>query len=124
CDAIRKTQHVEKKRGGRFPASPSGALSGLRRFVRTRRTQFDPPLFSSLGQRKYRHDRAAIGFRTKLDAAFNLGKQSMVSAHADIKGGMPGGAALTRDDVAGNHMLAAERLDPKALALGITSVSR
>jgi hypothetical protein len=48
----------------------------------------------------------------------------MVSAHADIKAGMPGGAALTRDDAARNHMFATERLDAKALALGITSVSR
>jgi hypothetical protein len=48
----------------------------------------------------------------------------MVSAHADIKAGMPGGAALARDNVTGNHVLAAERLDAKALALGIASVSR
>jgi hypothetical protein len=47
---------------------------------------------------------------------FDLGKESMVSAHADIKAGMPGGAALTRDDVAGNHVLASERLDPEPLA--------
>ena len=34
---------------------------------------------------------------------FDLGKESMVGAHADIKAGMPGGAALTRDNVAGNY---------------------
>src|SRR5262245_50495351 len=112
------------KWGGRFPASPFGALFGLRRFVRTRRTQFDPPLFGSLGHRKYRYDRAAIGFCAELDTAFNLGKESMVSAHADIKAGMPGGAALTRDNVAGNDVLAAERLDPEPLARRITSVTR
>ena len=53
----------------------------------------------------------------KLDMAFDLGKESMVGTHADIKAGMPGGAALTRDDVAGNHALAAKGLDAKALAL-------
>jgi hypothetical protein len=40
----------------------------------------------------------------------------MVGAHADIKAGMPGGAALTRDNVAGNHMFATKGLDSKALA--------
>ena len=52
------------------------------------------------------------GTRRDLD----LGEQGMVRAHADIKAGMPGGAALTRNDVAGNHELAAERLDAEALA--------
>jgi hypothetical protein len=37
---------------------------------------------------------------------------------------MPGGAALTGDDVTGNHVFAAERLDPKALASRIASVPR
>ena len=55
---------------------------------------------------------------------FDLGEQRMVGAHADIKAGMPRGAALTRDDVAGNHMLATKGFDAKALALGITSVPR
>src|SRR5205085_5344173 len=113
------------KRGGRFPASPSGAS------LRTPPVRQDPAdsnlihrLFGRLGHRKYRHDGAAIGFGAELDTAFNLGKESMVGAHADIKAGMPGGAALTRDDVAGNHVLAAERLDPEPLARRITSVSR
>src|SRR5262249_31047978 len=121
---LSKRKKSKTKRGGRFPASPSGALIGLRRFVRTRRTRFDPPLFSSLGHRKYGYDRAAIGFGTKLDAAFDLGEESMVSAHADIKAGVPGRAALTRDDVAGNDMLTTERLDSEPLARRITSVSR
>ena len=46
----------------------------------------------------------------------DLGEESMVGAHADIKAGVPGGAALTRDDVAGNHVFAAIRLDAKAFA--------
>ena len=44
---------------------------------------------------------------------FDLGEESMVGAHADIKAGMPGGAALTRDNVAGNHALAAIGLDAR-----------
>jgi hypothetical protein len=55
---------------------------------------------------------------------FDFRKESVVGAHADIKAGMPGCAALTRDDVAGNHVFAAKDLDPKAFALGITSIAR
>ena len=78
----------------------------------------------SFRHREYRYEGAAACFCTKLDFAFDLGEQGMVGAHADIKAGMPGGAALTRDDVAGDHMLAALNLDAKALALGITPVTR
>src|SRR5260370_5832711 len=74
--------------------------------------------------RNNRNEGAAVGFCTKLDMAFDLGEQSMVGAHADIKAGMPSGAALTRNDVAGNHVLAAIGLDSEALACGISSVSR
>src|SRR5579885_2357906 len=88
-------------------------------------SKLDPPLFGrSLRDREHRYECAAIGFGLKLHVTFNLGEQGMVSAHADIKAGVPGGAALTRDDVARDHALAAENLDAKALALGITSVSR
>src|SRR5271165_1982046 len=78
----------------------------------------------SLRHRKYRYERAAIGFSLELHMTLDLGEQGMVSAHADIKAGMPGGAALTRNDVAGNHALAAIGLDSKALARRITPVSR
>src|SRR3954468_3774523 len=73
-------------------------------------------LFGRFRHRNYRYESAAIGFCTELDMTFDLGKESMVGAHADIKAGMPGGAALTRDDVAGNHVLTAIGLDAQALA--------
>src|ERR1700736_6801573 len=89
----------------------------LRRFNRTRRTHFVNRLLGrGFRHRNNRYESAAIGFCTKLDMAFDLGEQSMVGAHADIKAGMPGGAALTRDNVAGNHVLAAIGLDSEALA--------
>src|SRR4051794_37111306 len=74
--------------------------------------------------REYRYEGAAAGFCTKLDMAFDLGEQGMVGAHADIKAGMPGGAALTRNDVTGNNVLAAVGLDPEPLARRITTVTR
>src|SRR6266702_1817219 len=112
-----------RKRGGRFPASPWSLLE-LRRFNRTRRTHVVHRLFGRLRHRNYRYEGAAIAFGAEFDVTFDLGKEGMVGAHADIKAGMPGGAALTRDDVAGNHVLAAIRRDAKALACRITSVPR
>src|ERR1700761_385512 len=97
----------------------------LRRFNRTRRTNMSTGLLGrGFSHREYRHESAAVGFCTKLDMAFDLGEQSMVGAHADIKAGVPGGAALTRNDVAGNDVLPAKCLDPEALACRITTVTR
>src|ERR1700754_3678749 len=78
----------------------------------------------SLGHRTNRYERAAVGFGLKLDMTFDLGEEGMIGTHADIKAGVPGRAALTRNDVAGNHTLTTKGLDAKALALGITSVPR
>ena len=74
--------------------------------------------------REYRYESAAAGFCTKLDMAFDLGEQGMVGAHADIKPGMPGGAALARNDVTRNHVLAAVGIDSEPLARLITTVTR
>src|SRR5437879_3349563 len=101
------------KRVSRLPWSPFR----LRRFNRTRRTQkCVHRLFGRLRHRNYRYESATVGFCTKFDMTFDFGKESMVGAHADIKAGMPGGAALTRDNVAGNHVLSAIGLDAQAIA--------
>src|SRR3982074_453301 len=119
---FRGTRAIKKR--GRFPASPWSPLA-LRRFNRTRRTHVVHRLLGrNLRPRNHRHQSPAIGFCTKLDMTLDLGEQCMVGAHADIKAGMPGGAALTRDDVAGNHVLAAIGLDSKPLARRITTVTR
>src|SRR5207247_7074562 len=113
-----------KKRGGRLsrlPLEPSRALP----------VHQDPAdsfhvhrLFGrSFRHRLYRHEPAAVAFVAKLDTTFDLCEPVMISPHADIKAGMPGRAALPRNDVAGNHVLAAKRLDAKALACRITSVA-
>src|ERR1700760_4152402 len=80
-------------------------------------------LLGRFRHRDYRDESTAVGFRTKLDTPFNLRKESIVVAHADIKAGVPGRAALTRNDVAGNHMLAAISLDAEAFARGIAPVT-
>src|SRR6266567_9349026 len=115
CDADER-KRTKTKRGGRFPASP-WSLFELHRFNRTRRTRIVHRLLGrGLRHRNHRYEGAAITFCTELDATFDLGEQSMISAHADIKAGVPGGAALTCDDVAGNDTLAAIGLDSEALA--------
>jgi hypothetical protein len=48
---------------------------------------------------------------TELNATVDQRKQGVVPADADIAAGMPFGAALARDDVAGDDFLAAENLD-------------
>jgi hypothetical protein len=48
----------------------------------------------------------------------------VVRPHADIASGIPFGAALADDDVAGQHVLAAELLDAEALALRVAAVAR
>src|SRR5665213_1849856 len=114
---------AQKKRGW-FPASPLEP-SGAPPVQQDRRTRCVHRLLGrGFRHRNYRDESAAVGFCTKLDMAFDLGEESMVGAHADIKAGMPGGAALPRNDVAGNHALAAIGLDPEALACRITTVTR
>jgi hypothetical protein len=46
-----------------------------------------------------------------------------LDAHTDAGAGMPFGAALADDDVARNHSFAAELLDAKASASGVTTVA-
>src|SRR5258708_16788731 len=75
----------QTKREAGFPPPPWSLLE-LRRFNRTRRTHGVHRLFS----RRFRHgdnryECAAVGFCTKLYMSFDLGKQSMVGAAADIK---------------------------------------
>src|ERR1700760_1105234 len=116
--------NAQQKGEAGFPP-PLWSLLALRRFNRTRRTRCVHRLLGrGFRHREYRDESAAVGFCTKLDMAFDLGEQRMIGTHADIKAGVPGGAALPRKDVAGGHMLAAVRLDPEPLARRITTVTR
>jgi len=69
-----RKKRTESKRGGRFPASPLEP-SGAPRFNRTRRTHFVHRLLGrGFRHRNNRYESAAVGFCTKLDMAFDLGK--------------------------------------------------
>src|SRR3569832_1517979 len=96
----------------------------LRRIIRTRRTYRHPPLFGSLGGYRTHGNERAVRAGMEFHDTFDLGEQSMIGTHADIMTGVPRRAALTRNDVAGNHEFAAKRLDAKAFALRIAPVAR
>src|SRR6185503_10721940 len=57
-----------------------------------------------------------------LHTARDLGKQRVVRARANVVAGPINGAALTHEDVAGQHLLAAELLDAEPLRLGFAAV--
>ena len=104
--------------------SPLSSLLALCRFNEIRQTRCVYRLFSRVHHRKNRDVRTAVGFGAEFHAAFDLGENGVIGAHADILARMPSRAALTRNDVARNHMLAAERLDTKALASRVAPVAR
>ena len=73
--------------------------------------------------RHHRHVDAAFGFGAELDVTIHQGEQGVIPAQADIAARMPLGAALARQNVAGDHGFAAENLEPEALAVGVAAVT-
>src|SRR5206468_2372794 len=71
-----------------------------------------------------RHVGSAVGFVLERHRAFDERKEGMVLADADIDARVPLGAALTDQDVAGEHLLAAELLDAEASSCGIAAFAR
>ncbi len=57
---------------------------------------------------------AAFCFGIELNATLREGEKGVVLAHADIVAGMPLGATLAHENIAGSHAFAAERLDAEA----------
>src|SRR5262245_40885682 len=66
---------------------------------------------------------APVALGGELNAAFRQREQRMVRTHADIGAGMPLGAALARQDVAGQHLLAAVFLDAEPAARRVAPVA-
>jgi hypothetical protein len=66
---------------------------------------------------------AAFGFSGELNFAVDKREQGMVFAHADVTAGMPHGAALTSDDVAGDGQLATRLLQAEAAAFRVAAVA-
>ena len=59
----------------------------------------------------------------KRDLTVGQRKLGVILAHADVRAGVPFGAALTHDAVAGASGFAAELLDAEALAFTVAAVA-
>ena len=60
---------------------------------------------------------------TEFHFASDFGKNGVIAAHAHAGAWMPHGAALTDDDIAGDHSLAAKRFDAKTAASRVAAVA-
>src|SRR5580658_1838986 len=116
----------ETERGSRRPVSPFSKPIRPAGSTERRRTLDDPPYLLGRGLRcrKYRYEHAALGFGTKLDPTVDQREQGMVAADTHIAAGMPLGAALARNNLAGGHFFAAKNLNSEPLTGGIAAVAR
>src|SRR3954468_20791760 len=122
-----KSSHglLKSDEGSRYPVSPLGTRVGppVRLGCRPDLDVIRRLFGRSLRHRLYRDENAALGFGTEFDATGGQREQRVVLAKADIWPGMPLGAALARNDVAGKHALAAENLQPEPLTIGVAAVA-
>src|SRR5918996_3774079 len=81
-------------------------------------------LFGGNRARDHRHVRAPAPAGTEPDLAFDQREQRVIPADADIVAGVPAGAPLADDDVAGDDVLAAELLHAEPLARRVAAVAR
>ena len=79
---------------------------------------------AATARRDHRHVRAAAAAGTEPDLTLDEREQRVVAPHADVVAGVPAGAALPDDDVAGDDVLAAELLHAEPLARRIAAVAR
>src|SRR5215475_9711570 len=77
-----------------------------------------------LRHRLYRYEDAALGFGTEFNMTVHEREQGVVLAKADILARVPLGAALARNDVAGDGVLTAKQLQTQPLAVRIAAVAR
>jgi hypothetical protein len=74
-------------------------------------------------QRVYGDVDPAIALGCERDFAFDHSKDCVIRANADVLAGMPSGAALTAEDVAGDDVLTTELLDAEAASSGVATVA-
>src|SRR5215831_16899550 len=147
----RKTSRCVRKRGARPFRRVSGAIRSNKVITRAsskakRGAGFPSPLLGTrvgppvrwdpadleivyrlfcrrLRHRLNRHEYPALGFGPEFDTAVDQGKQGMIFGQADIGARMPFGAALARDDVAGENLLAAKDLQAEPLTVRVAAVA-
>ena len=77
----------------------------------------------NLRHRYNRHVGAAFGFGSELNPSVYESEQCVILATTNIATGVPFGAALACKDIAGEHDLAARRLEAKPSARRIAAIS-
>src|SRR4029079_18466744 len=109
---------VRKRKGGTANRSPFADPVGWERL-------FGRHLGGVLGRRwDHVHLDLAAGAGAEGDDAVGSGEQGVIAADADVGARIHLGAALADQDVAGQHLLAAEALDAQPLAVRIAAVAR
>ena len=107
----------------RFPAGPPQSSTSVP-LPRRDKLSSPPPPPGSRALSHYPFSAASLTDRDNvrpflpsrnLDLAVGHGKKRVVRPYADIASGIPFGAALANDDVAGQHVLAADFLTPRRL---------
>src|SRR4029453_10856061 len=78
----------------------------------------------SLRHRNDRYVDAAFGFGVERETSVAECEKRVILADSDIAAGVPLGAALARDDIAGEDGFAAEQLQTEALAVRVAPVAR
>src|SRR6202521_5487859 len=109
---LRSRSRRKSEKGSRHPVSPCMEPLWVRRF------DWIPADLDMVGRlfgcgrrhRDYRHEEAAFGFGAELHMTVHQREQGVIPPQADIAAGMPLGAALARQDVAGHDGFAAENL--------------
>src|SRR5262245_26552754 len=127
-DALRSSNVIarapQKREGSRHPVSPLGTPCGSAGSMGAGRPRESTVLLSrSLRHRQNRYEHPALGFGTELDATVDEREQRMVLGQAYIGARVPLGAALTRDDVAGEHVLAGKNLHAEPLTVRVAAVA-
>src|SRR5215831_3817242 len=127
-DALRSSNVIarapQNREGSRHPVSPRGTRVGPPvRWVPADLMKSTVLLSRSLRHRQNRYEHPALGFGTELDATVDQREQAMVLGQAYIGARVPLGAALARDDVAGEHVLAAENLQAEPLTVRVAAVA-
>src|SRR5262252_6549865 len=114
-----------KRRGEPASRLPSWYPVWVRRFDGSRQTSMKSTVLlgHSLRHRQNRYEHPALGFGTELDATVDQREQGMVLGQAYIGARVPLGAALACDDVAGEHVLAAENLQAEPLTVRVAAVA-
>src|SRR5690349_11913110 len=100
---LRAPQHAKRQseEGSRHPVSPLGTLDGSAGSMGAGGRNLTAVLFGCLRHRTNRDEDAAFGFGVELYLSMDECEQRVILADADIGAGVPFGAALARDDIAG-----------------------